>query len=298
MRKIKINWTSDPAQIKGLANGDKVEWKLVSQDGNPVKDAYYNTIALKHQQKPDGNIDYQFGEVNYSQDGTGYDVIKPEIGAYPDDDNQYPETSGFVISGLKPAFEVFKINQAIFEKIIKELNPFYVGFDRQGTINFDNKYLENDYWVNTNGEIYLKDSNQLKLSNNVEELAEISIKDFLNNVTFFTQDPILFPYQNGFKFEANDVNIDNHLANGDHVWAQFEMINSKGGNDSNLKMNENQNLSSLVLQLPDVSGLKNVVDPMSPFWYVLMALAGIATLGTASLIIFLVSRHKKLKGKN
>ena len=298
MRKIKINWTSDPAQIKGLANGDKVEWKLVSQDGNPVKDAYYNTIALKHQQKPDGNIDYQFGEVNYSQDGTGYDVIKPEIGAYPDDDNQYPETSGFVISGLKPAFEVFKINQAIFEKIIKELNPFYVGFDRQGTINFDNKYLENDYWVNTNGEIYLKDSNQLKLSNNVEELAEISIKDFLNNVTFFTQDPILFPYQNGFKFEANDVNIDNHLANGDHVWAQFEMINSKGENDSNLKMNENQNLSSLVLQLPDVSGLKNVVDPMSPFWYVLMALAGIATLGTASLIIFLVSRHKKLKGKN
>ena len=46
--QIKIPWSDDPAQIKGLANGDKVEWKLVSADGNPVKDAYYNTIALNH----------------------------------------------------------------------------------------------------------------------------------------------------------------------------------------------------------------------------------------------------------
>ena len=299
MRKIKINWTSDPAQIKGLANGDKVEWKLVSDDGNPVKDAYYNTIALKHQQKPDGNIDYRFGQVNYAKEDAGYDVIKSEIGTYPDDDNQYPEDSGFVISGLKPAFEVFKINQTVFEKIIKELNPFYVGFDHQGTINFDNQYLENEYWVNTKGEIYLKELNQLKLSDSlVQELPEIPIKEFLNNVTFFTQDPILFPYQNGFKFEANDVNIDNHLANGDSVWAQFNMVNFKDEDNLDQKINTNQNLSSLVMQLPDVSGLKNIVDPMSPFWYVLMALAGIATLGTAGIIAFLISRHKKLKGKN
>ena len=299
MRKIKINWTSDPAQIKGLANGDKVEWKLVSDDGNPVKDAYYNTIALKHQQKPDGNIDYRFGQVNYAKEDAGYDVIKSEIGAYPDDDNQYPEDSGFVISGLKPAFEVFKINQTIFEKIIKELNPFYVGFDHQGTINFDNQYLENEYWVNTKGEIYLKELNQLKLSDSlVQELPEIPIKEFLNNVTFFTQDPILFPYQNGFKFEANDVNIDNHLANGDSVWAQFNMVNFKDEDNLDQKINTNQNLSSLVMQLPDVSGLKNIVDPMSPFWYVLMALAGILTLGTTGIIAYVRARHKKLKGKN
>ena len=173
------------------------------------------------------------------------------------------------------------------------------GFDHQGTINFDNQYLENEYWVNTKGEIYLKELNQLKLSDSlVQELPEIPIKEFLNNVTFFTQDPILFPYQNGFKFEANDVNIDNHLANGDSVWAQFNMVNFKDEDNLDQKINTNQNLSSLVMQLPDVSGLKNIVDPMSPFWYVLMALAGIATLGTAGIIAFLISRHKKLKGKN
>ena len=46
-----------------------------------------------------------------------------------------------------------------------------------------------------------------------------------------------------------------------------------------------------------VSGLKEVIDPMSPLWYVLMALAGVFTLGTAALIAFLMTRHKKLKGK-
>ena len=296
--QIKIPWSDDPAQIKGLSNGDRVEWKLVSSDGNPVKDAYYNTIALDHKQKPDGNVDYQFGQVNYPKGQGSYDIIHKGIGAYPEDDNQYPENSGFVISNLKPTFEVFKIDQSTFEAIIKQLNPFYVGLNKQGTINFDKKYFENDYWVNTKGEIYLKDGNQSKLNNEIEELVEIPIKEFLNNITFFTQDPVLYPYQNGFKFSANDVNINNHLANGDHVWAQFDMVSFKDENDDNSRINSGTNISSITWQLADVSGLKNIIDPMSPFWYVLIALAGIATLGTASLIAFLVARHKKLKGKN
>ena len=293
--QIKIPWSDDPARIRGLANGDKVEWKLVSSDGNPVKDAYYNTIALRHDQNDGGNIDYQFAQVNYPNGQTSYEVFQEGIGDYPANDDQYPENSGFVISGLQPEFKVFKIDQQIFEKIIQELNPFYVGFDHQGTINFDNKYLENDYWVNTNGEIYLKDQAPEKLTNEIEELPEISIKDFIDKITFFTQDPVLFPYQNGFKFSGNDVNISNHLANGDQVWAQFNMIDA---DDENSTINTNENLDAITIKLADVSGLKNASDPMSPLWYVLMALAGILTLGTASLVAYLIARNKKLNGKN
>ena len=78
------------------------------------------------------------------------------------------------------------------------------------------------------------------------------------------------------------------------MWATFDTINT--GDNSGL--NNNDPTTSVVTQLLDVSGLKDIIDPMSPLWYVLMALAGIATLGTAALIAFLIARHKKLKGKN
>ena len=293
--QIKIPWSDDPAQIRGLANGDKVEWKLVSADGNPVKDAYYNTIALNHQQDSNGNIDYQFGQVNYPNGSNSYHLVHPGIGDYPSDD-QYPKDSGFVISGLKPALEVFEIDQTSFKSILQELNLVYVGLDKQGTINIDNKYLEGNYWVNTKGEIYLKDDkSKTTLNNAIEELNEIPIKEFLDNLTFFTQDPLLYPYQNGFKFSANDANINDHLANGDRLWAKFEMVRFKNENDLNSVVNSDMTTSSIILQLPDVSGLTNVSDPVSPFWYVLIALAGILTLGTSSIVFFIVSRNKKLK---
>ena len=78
------------------------------------------------------------------------------------------------------------------------------------------------------------------------------------------------------------------------MWATFDTT----GVDDNSSLNNNDPISSLTTRLNDVSGLKDIIDPMSPLWYVLMALAGIATLGTAALIAFLVARHKKLKGKN
>ena len=77
------------------------------------------------------------------------------------------------------------------------------------------------------------------------------------------------------------------------MWATFDTT----GVDDNSGLNNNDPTSSLTTQLLDVSGLKDIIDPMSPLWYVLMALAGIATLGTAALIAFLIARHKKLKGK-
>ena len=294
-KKIKINWTDDTGLVKSLTNGDKVEWKLVSEEGNPVTEAYYNTIALQHQQNPDGSIDYQFAQVNYKNGDGTYEVVNEGIGDYPEDENKYPETSGFVISGLKSAVDIFQISKDNFAKVMQQLNPTYVGINKQGTIRMEPKYFENTYWVNSDGELFTKDQQAtLKADSNEQTKKEILLTEFLDNVTFYTHDPVLANYQGGFKFSGNDININNHLTNGDQVWATFDMLNES---DENIIINGNEIISSVTLQLSDVSGLKEVIDPMSPLWYVLMALAGIVTLGTAALIAFLMTRHKKLKGK-
>ena len=157
------------------------------------------------------------------------------------------------------------------------------------------KYFENTYWVNDQGELFTKDNQTtLKEQDSEQTKKEILLTEFLDNVTFYTHDPVLANYQGGFKFSGYDVNNNNHLANGDQVWATFDMLNES---DENVIINGNEIISSVTLQLADVSGLKEVIDPMSPLWYVLMALAGVVTLGTAALIAFLMTRHKKLKGK-
>ena len=292
-RKIKIDWTDDQARIRGLANGDKVEWKLVSEDGNPVKEAYYNTIALEHQSNDDGSIKYNFAQIQYENGDSTYQKVKEGIGAYPEND-EYPANSGFIISGLKSAIESFKISRENFAKVITQLQPTYVGMNTQGTIHFDQKYFDENYWVNTNGELYVKKDQLTFKDAPINEVNEISLTEFLDHVTFYTHDPVIANYQGGFKFSGNDININNHLTNGDQMWATFD---TTGVND-NSDLNNNDPTTSLTTRLNDVSGLKDIIDPMSPLWYVLMALAGIATLGTAALIAFLVARHKKLKGKN
>ena len=294
-KQVKINWTDDPGLVKGLTNGDKVEWKLVSEEGNPVKEAYYNTIALQHKQNSDGTIDYKFAQVNYKNGDGTYDVVQEGIGDYPDDETKYPEDSGFVISGLKSAVDIFQISKENFAKVMQQLNPTYVGINKQGTIKMEPKYFEAKYWVNSDGELFTKDQPAtLKAQDQEETKKEILLTEFLDNVTFYTHDPVLANYQGGFKFSGNDVNNNNHLTNGDKVWATFDMLNES---DENVIINGNEIISSVTLQLSDVSGLKEVIDPMSPLWYVLMALAGVFTLGTATLIAFLMTRHKKLKGK-
>ena len=294
-RKIKIDWTDDQARIKNLANGDRVEWKLVSEEGNPVKEAYYNTIALEHKSNDDGTINYKFAQVNYPAGEGTYDVVKEGVGDYPDDETKYPEDSGFVISGLKSAVDIFQISKENFAKVMQQLNPTYVGINKQGTIKMEPKYFEDKYWVNSEGELFTKDQQAtLQAQDQEQTKKEILLTEFLDNVTFYTHDPVLANYQGGFKFSGNDVNNNNHLTNGDKVWATFDMLNES---DENIIINGNEIISSVTLQLSDVSGLKEVIDPMSPLWYVLMALAGVVTLGTAALIAFLMTRHKKLKGK-
>ena len=282
----------DQTRINNLENGDKIEWKLVSADGNPVDKAYYNTVAQNHEYDENNHVKYNFAKVNFPAGEPSKQVVESNIGQYPTTD-QYPEESGYVIAGLKPVAELFKISSWNLEKIFKVLNPTYVGLNHQGTINFDNEYLNNNYYVNTNGDVYQKlptDNNLLTDdSNNTNELFEISVEQLLENITFYNQDPILNPYQNGFKFSDNTVNINNHLSNGDQIWAQFSVVQTNSASGLN---------SGITIKLNTVSGLKNTSDPMSPFWYVLMALAGILTLGTTGIIAYVRARHKKLKGKN
>ena len=175
-----------------------------------------------------------------------------------------------------------------------QLQPTYVGINTQGTIHFEQKYFDGNYWVNINGELYVKKDPVTFKDQSINEIGEIPLTEFLDHVTFYTHDPVIANYQGGFKFSGNDININNHLTNGDQMWATFDT--TKVNDDSGLIVNDPT--SSLTTRLIDVNGLKDIVDPMSPLWYVLMALAGIATLGTAALIAFLVARHKKLKGKN
>ena len=291
-KEIKIEWTDDQSRINNLENGDRIEWKLVSADGNPVDKAYYNTVAQNHQYDENNQIKYNFAKVNYPKGESSKQVVESNIGQYPTTD-QYPEDSGYVIAGLKPVAELFKISSDNLSKIFKVLNPTYVGLNHQGTINFDNQYLNNHYYVNNVGEIYQKlptENNLLADDNendNNSELNEITVEQLLDNTIFYNEDPVLSSYQNGFKFSDNTVNINNHLSNGDQIWAQFGIIQTNSTSSLN---------SGVTVKLNQVSGLKSTSDPMSPMWYVLMTLAGIITLGVSGIIVYVKARHKKLKG--
>ena len=284
--QIKINWTADQSKIANLINGDKVEWKLVSSTGNPVKDAYYNTIAQQHTFLPNGSIQFNFAKVNYPNGQNTENVVASGIGQLPENEQIYPKDSGFVISGLEENNQLFTLDNDLFTKILAQLEPRYVGFNGQGSINFNEEYLKKNYYINQSGELYEKPLTlpTLKQQSN-PNIAEISLADFLAQTTFYTSDPNLINYQNGFKFIGNDTNLNNHLSNGDQVWAQFD-----------LKINNNEVNQGISTQLNPVSGLQELVtDPMTPLWYILMAIGGALTLGGLSLFMLWAKRNKKLK---
>ena len=285
-KQIKTDWTSDQNRIVNLQNGDKVEWKLLDEFNNPVSDPYYNTIAGDHKLDENGITEFVFNEVNYPQGKTSAEIVNSGIGQYPDDSNIYPEKSGFVISGLKDALEVFEISDAAFTKVMSQLEPHYVGLNGQGTINFKADYLNKNYYVNSLGELYEKRIEQPTFKQQVDtDVAEISLADFLANTTFYTSDPNLINYQNGFKFLGNDTNLNNHLSNGDQVWAQFD-----------LQVDNNEVNRGISTELNPVSGLQEVLtDPMTPLWYILMAIGGVVTLGGLSLLMLWIKRNRKLK---
>ena len=283
-QQIKIDWTADQSKITKLVNGDKVEWKLVSNTGNPVKDPYYNTVAQKHTLLPDGSTQFNFAKVNYPAGQNSEAVVAAGIGQNPKDDQVYPTDSGFVISGLDEVVPIFDLANDAFAKILAQLEPRYVGFNGQGSINFNEQYLNGDYYINANGELYKKDltSIQYQLSS---KIPEISLSDFLDQTTFYTSDPNLIAFQNGFKFIGNDTNLNNHLSNGDRIWAQFD-----------LQIDNNEVNRGISTELNPVSGLQELVtDPMTPLWYILMAIGGALTLGGLSLFMLWAKRNKKLK---
>ena len=285
--QIKYDWTSDQSKIVNLSNGDKVEWKLVDEFDNPVEDAYYNTIAGNHKfDSTNGTTELIFNQVIYPSGKDSTKVVYKGIGKYPKDPDQYPTDSGFVISGLKNEFELFDLNNNIFAKIIDQLESHYVGLNGQGTINFKADYLNKNYYVNSLGELYEKPLEQPIFKQQVDDgVVEISLADFLANTTFYTSDPNLINYQNGFKFLGNDTNLNNHLSNGDQVWAQFD-----------LQADNNEVNRGISTELNPVTGLKDVVtDPMTPLWYILMAIAGIVSFGGLSLLMIWAKRNRKFK---
>ena len=303
--KIKINWTEDQSKLVNLANGDKVEWKLVDKSGNNVEDAYYNTVAGAHQQDPStGDLIYRFEQVNYPNGEASKVVVNPGIGAYPpkEDENNYPSQSGYVIAGLEKQLNRFDLNQNAFEKIINTLGPYYKGVNGQGVLNFNEKYLTGDWWVNHNGDIYQKEDNpqqQILELNSEDQPAEISLEQFFAYTTFYTENPAVNPIQVGWHFSSNETNLNNHLSNNNQLWARFDIAqpldNLKKATVGSLKVNQtDDNYGFLIAALPTVTNLKIISDPMSPLWWILVALGFIATFGTL-FIFYWKQRHKKLK---
>ena len=301
-QEVKIDWTDEQAMLTGLSNGDRVEWKLVDQDNNPVQDAYYNTVALRHEvTNPDGTVKFNFGQVDYSDGPNSQRVIQVGIGDYPPKDqaDHFPSTSGFTIAGLQEQSRRFDLQPLAFAKIIETLGPFYRGQNGNGALNFNHQYFEGLWYVNLAGELY---QTPRYPEQDLQTPQEIPLSQFLNHTTFFTQDPTLNPAQVGFKFMTNATNTGNYLSNGDQVWAQF---NSVVNLDADLKLSQSSrsfratsyddnSAVSYVYQLPDVSGLDHISDPMHPLWWLLIVLAGLATLGIAWFVIWR-QRYRKLR---
>ncbi|MBR2999006.1 MAG: hypothetical protein IKF44_01280, partial [Mycoplasmataceae bacterium] len=135
-KKIKHNWTDNFVSINNLNNGDKVEWKLVSPNGLPLVDSYYNTIANLDKHNANENK-YSFIQIN--QEGfSGKNISKPIeiIGKNPEDPNAYPEDSGLLISGLKSKddFSYTTIEYEEFTRVMDLMDFKYSGINGRGNM--------------------------------------------------------------------------------------------------------------------------------------------------------------------
>ena len=297
-RTIKFNWTDDQTKITGLSNGDKVEWKLVDENNNPVRDAYYNTVAGKHRLEADGNVSLQFEQVNYANGPEDKTVVQVGIGDYPDkaNENQYPTTSGFVIGGLQERLLRFDLSQLAFEKILNTLRPHYKGFDGHGILNFDDKFMEGTWWINHQGEVYQGNPETLAPSEWATQPEAITLEQFFAHTTFYTANPATTPGQLGWQFTSNATAVDNRLWNGNQLWARFDVAQSDQSaiiaRESNQPFADAQ--AFLIAALPDVGNLSKVPDPMSPLWWVLAAFGSVLTLGGLAIFLW-KQRNKKIK---
>ena len=77
---------------------------MVDREKNPVQDAYYNTVALRHEiTGANGVIKFNFGQVNYADGPNSQQVVYAGIGDYPPkaQAEHFPTASGFTIAGLQ-----------------------------------------------------------------------------------------------------------------------------------------------------------------------------------------------------
>ena len=263
-KQIKYDWTENFISINNLKNGDKVEWKLVSPNGSPLKEAYYNTIAnpTKHNAAEDK---YSFIKVN--QEGfAGQNISKPieGVGQHPEDPNAYPEDSGLLISGLKSRDDssYTTIEDSEFRRVMNLMNFGYSGINGQGNM------------------ISSKNASDIKL-NVVARNSETFTLDYLikNNYVSF--------YCNNTPFNWNQVKDENGnwltspgtLKNGDIVEIRYK----------DPTMSQYYSYTA-----PIVSGLQNKSDSMSIFSWIGVGAASFLTLGIFA-FIYISTRNKKLK---
>ena len=267
-KQIKHDWTDQISTINDLSNGDKVEWKLVSPNNQPVSEAYYNTIA--NGQSANG---YSFMQVNYIGNDS-YSIVSEGIGQVPADETAYPENSGFAINNLIDESQEFPgITQSEFERLIDEMAFSYEGINGLG--------------------------NMVSSKN----ISTVEMNVINSSTTRASQQTYTFAYliENGIvNFYQNDT-IGSGI--GQFDWTQEknangDWITSPGclSNGDSITVTYNDGYNNYVVQLPNVSGLSTQSDSMNPLWWVLIALASTATLGIFY-GIYALAKNRKLKIK-
>ena len=269
-KKVKHEWTENFISINNLKNGDKVEWKLVSPNGSPLVDSYYNTVANLDKHNVNENK-YSFIQIN--QEGfAGKNVSEPKegIGKTPENVNEYPSQSGLLISGLKPKDDS-SYTTITFEEFTRVMNLMNFGYSG----------------INGSGNM-ISSKNALDIELNVVgRNSETFTLDYLLKNNY-----ISFYYNNDSSSQLNSFNWD-QVKDEKGNWLTSPGTLSNG--DSVRIVYKDPTMStSYEYYAPIVSGLQNKSDNMSMFSWIGIGLASFATLGIFA-FIYLYVRNRKLK---
>ena len=267
---IKHDWTDELESINDLKNGDKIEWKLIANDGSPLVDQYYNTIADRSKHQVENN---SFSFILINRKGiNNIDQKQPiyQIGQIPDQANAYPEESGYLIDGLQ------ELNKDEFETITFE------EFDRLMSI------MEFDY-IGFNGSGNMVSPQNIKTVNvNMVQVNTLSPRRVVQLDYLINKGYIKF-YANSTPFNWNQVKDENgnwlaspgNLKNGDRIKVEYK--------DPFMS-------SPYIWNAPNVSGLVKINDKLSSIvWWTL----GFASGGTLLIFLFIyfLAKNRKLKKK-
>lgn len=276
-RQIKHNWTPDFDSIQNLENGDKVEWRLVRNNERPEQE-YYNTIATSHTQEG-----FEFSVVQF--DGNySVSLVSKGIGEWNGQD-EYPENSGFIINNLKDNENVDfpGITFEEFERLIKLLDFKYKGINGYG--NIVSSKNASDIIVNTK-ELTPTAKSQYSL----EYLISKGYIKFYSSNGEGKADSLDYNEFNWIQVRDENgqfINSPGYLWNG-----QWIKITYQDDTMSQPWEISGDTFSSLI-----VNGLAtdpSEGEPISMITWVLLSIAGVATLGIFFFIYFF-ARNKKLK---